>query len=67
MERLYSEGALFRREDDTEDSAQVRRRLFTDSRIEVRTFDWLLRAAEQADSRTLGLLDLEAGDDTDEW
>ncbi|MDX3065815.1 MULTISPECIES: Shedu immune nuclease family protein [Streptomyces] len=55
------------REDDTEDSAQVRRRLFTDSRIEVRTFDWLLRAAEQADSRTLGLLDLEAGDDTDEW
>ncbi|WP_424921563.1 Shedu anti-phage system protein SduA domain-containing protein [Streptomyces sp. wa1] len=56
------------REDSTDRATTIRDRHSRESRIEIRTYDWLLRAAEGEGTDTLGLLDNETGDlDLDDW
>lgn len=55
------------REDGTDSAREIRDRRSVNDRIEVRTYDWLLRAARRADSMAWGLLDEETGDLDQDW
>ncbi|MFE7578483.1 Shedu anti-phage system protein SduA domain-containing protein [Streptomyces sp. NPDC057521] len=55
------------REDGTDRAREIRDRRSANDRIEVRTYDWLLRAARRADSMARGLLDEETGDLDLDW
>ncbi|MER6115382.1 Shedu anti-phage system protein SduA domain-containing protein [Streptomyces sp. NPDC001743] len=56
------------REDLTDSASEIRDRWSTNARIEIRTYDWLVRAAERGDLMVRGLLDNETGDlDGDDW
>ncbi|MFB7810864.1 Shedu anti-phage system protein SduA domain-containing protein [Streptomyces virginiae] len=50
------------REDPTDRADKIRDRHSRESRIEIRTYDWLLRAVEGEGIAILGLLDLETDD-----
>lgn len=55
------------REDSADSASEIRDTQFRNSRIEVRTYDWLLRAAEDMHSLGWGLFDIEIGVDEDDW
>ncbi|MFE9636961.1 hypothetical protein [Streptomyces sp. NPDC006463] len=55
------------REDSSDSASEIRDTQFRNSRIEVRTYDWLLRAAEDIHSLGWGLFDIEIGVDEDDW
>ncbi|WP_405875672.1 DUF4263 domain-containing protein [Streptomyces xanthophaeus] len=56
------------REDPTDRAEGIRDRISRESRIEIRTYDWLIRAAEGEGLAHLGLLDLETEDpDLSAW
>ncbi|GAA2242129.1 hypothetical protein GCM10010232_31500 [Streptomyces amakusaensis] len=56
------------REDPTDRAEGIRDRHSRESRIEIRTYDWLLRAVEGEGIALLGLLDLETDElDLDAW
>ncbi|MFC9817408.1 Shedu anti-phage system protein SduA domain-containing protein [Streptomyces virginiae] len=56
------------REDVMDSASTIRDDWSRDARIEIRTYDWLLRAAERRDVMVRGLLDNETGDlDGDDW
>ncbi|WP_165983978.1 Shedu anti-phage system protein SduA domain-containing protein [Streptomyces sp. YIM 98790] len=59
---------LMGREDPTDSASKIRDRWSVDSRISIRTYDWLLRASEHEYSEVWGLLDEETRDlDQDNW
>ncbi|MEU5209345.1 hypothetical protein [Streptomyces sp. NPDC020742] len=55
------------REDGTDSAREIRDRRSANDRIEIQTYDWLLRAARRADSMAWGLLDEETGDLDRDW
>ncbi|MGW4025744.1 MULTISPECIES: Shedu anti-phage system protein SduA domain-containing protein [unclassified Streptomyces] len=55
------------REDVTDSAREIRDRHSVNDRIEIRTYDWLLRAGLGADSTLPGLLDTETGDLDRDW
>lgn len=55
------------RKDQTDSAREVRDRRSANDRIEIRTYDWLLRAGLSAGSTLPGLLDTETGDLDGNW
>lgn len=57
------------REDPTDSASEIRDLQFRNTRIEIRTYDWLRRAAEEEQPLSFGLLNIEVGhdDDQEDW